>query len=678
MARKQKVFSDFSGGFNDSVAEISIKDSELCISENADYSVELKSLRTRKGSKPVNTTSFGKDVTDCYIWSAGSVEKKCLVMDGKVYEYTPAGTLVEKCTLSAGKTRIYPFVVYNRLYFGDGNEIFVWGDYDHSSEEGTADITKDQIVRNNDSTSGVKGHFYQAKSNRTGIDLKVENYANTTYWTDVTDVPFYSSSVVRKMQAFDPSKKETVLITVVKSGTAAGSITIMLNEVEYSVSLTTSSNVSGVVTAIKNAINAKPGWVATTSGNVVTCVKTEAGTSANGYVDTGDTGWTITYQTKVEGYPNDCNIDAIKKCTMFLVHTASYRVFATGNPDDNAIYYSEIGKPNYFKGEINKVYAANGFGKPTGITQLSESVLVSFEMGWYAWNGITPLEDASWKPLNIPYGCVCNDSIALTPYSFMFLSNDGIYNISASILNTELFMIQGTNVISKITKNRVDNAINKIFDKKACRAIFHRNTYYLAYNVDESRKNTRVLKYEWDSNSFTEVTGWEVNAWMQDSESLYFATKNYLAVANVTTSDLDVETGGEKPIEFYVKTKEYSFDNPFVEKVVNLIGFIFKQYKEVDIDAHASITVIAGYEKHDIGAINISESLIYGRNWGLKWGFREAVVNMVEFTEASNTFQVEVRNNELNSPITLVGIGFIYEETDFTTPNILKDSELLI
>ena len=84
-----------------------------------------------------------------------------------------------------------------------------------------------------------------------------------------------------------------------------------------------------------------------------------------------------------------------------------------------------------------------------------------------------------------------------------------------------------------------------------------------------------------------------------------------------------------------------------------------------------------GYKSYTVNTINITESLVWGRDWGLIWGFREAITKMIEITEPSNTFQLEIRNSSLNQPITLVAIGFVYEESQFVTPTLLKDEVLL-
>jgi hypothetical protein len=358
------------------------------------------------------------------------------------------------------------------------------------------------------------------------------------------------------------------------------------------------------------------------------------------------------------------------------------RVFAGGNPEDNALYYSEIGNPSYFKSDINKLYPGSGYGNITALCALSDSLLVSYDCGWYAWDGITPLEDASWKPLNLPYSCVSNDTLALTPYSFTYLGHDGLYNVSAAILNTQVVLIQGKDMIKKISENKVEKTIQSISDKKKCRAIFFNNTYYLAYNTD-GIANNRVLKYEWDTKSFTRVTGWTVNQWLSDPENLYFASKNYLLQANTGYTDIDTDTGEPKSIPVKILLKEYPLGNPFSQKVVQFIGFLFK-INDTDLSG-VNVKIYMGYETYvipgneafGVGTVDLSEALIYGREWGKVWGYRETIVKMIEFGRVSNTFQIEITNSNLDSPITLIGIGFVYEETDLIFPNIMKDELLL-
>ena len=49
---------------------------------------------------------------------------------------------------------------------------------------------------------------------------------------------------------------------------------------------------------------------------------------------------------------------------------------------------------------------------------------------------------------------------------------------------------------------------------------------------------------------------------------------------------------------------------------------------------------------------------------------------MAEVVKQSNVFQIELKNEEIDDPITLIGIGFIYDDIGIIAPEILKDKEL--
>jgi hypothetical protein len=235
-------------------------------------------------------------------------------------------------------------------------------------------------------------------------------------------------------------------------------------------------------------------------------------------------------------------------------------------------------------------------------------------------------------------------------------------------------LIQGKDIIKKITENRVEKTMDSIKDKKMCRGVFYDNVYYLAFNTD-GLTNNKVLKYEWDTKSFTVRTGWTVNQWMPDPEELYFTSKNYLLKANDGYSDIDVDTGEKKPIQFHVKTKGYALGNILSMKNLRFLGLVFKQNSAPV--ANIDVNIIMGYEEYFVDEADLAESLVYGRDWGAIWGFSESVIKMMEVSRASNTFQIELINNNLDDPVTLIGIGFIFEESDLVLPNIMKDEVLL-
>lgn len=890
---EQKIYSDFSGGYNDTTDAISIEDNQMSMSENADYATEAKALQTRKGCRKVNTSSFGTSVTDGYAWSIGSVHKKCIVKNGKLYDLnTNTGAVTEKITLTSGAKHIYPYVMYNTLFFGDGTELYSWGQFDYASELGRKVVKKGTIVKCNDASLGTKGHFYRYKKNITTyvdnipdtlvftednipstvtvytdniptqydsfdrvfvqnmdseditswntrkiyvnqgatsgrfahnhwfyydgsdwedggaysrstttrtvrrsifnpyyvndmsevdltdigkeaiivnlgqtdgiftrnhwfynnnfgwvdgglysetpttkttqrpplfvpgsydfltadqdrvyvvtsdlgrfqkdhwyyfadknfnivdggvyrselgvyIDLDEEDYTDTSYWEDVTDVPNYSSSVVKVMEPYDPSQEEIVKITVYSSATYSGTVTLCLDDVVKEIYVTAGTSVSNILQKLSelNFLN----WTSRiTSESTVTFTCNEKKECNAGYIDGSTTRIQFTYNTVQEGASSNCDLSEVKKCTVFCVHQGSSRVFAAGNPDDNAIYYSEIGYGNYFQSQVNKLYpAVNGYGHVTGMCNLSGALVVSYENGWYTWRGITPLQDAYWEPLNIPYGCVNPRTICLTPQSFTFLARDGIYTVSAAILNEQYILLQTKQVIKKISEDTVSKTIESFANTGLCTAVFYDNMYMLAYSTNGEYCD-RVLKYNWDTNAFTLMTGWTVNNWINDHDNLFFASENYVLKAFEGYSDINTSNGKEKAIQLHVKTKDYYFDTPQTNKVVQMIGFIFHQYGK--LESPIRIIIHAGYQRYELTELDLAESLYYGRAWGKKWGYRDTIIKIAELVMVSNVFQVEIIANGLNDPLKLLGIGFSYADTDLVLPSIMKDEELL-
>lgn len=673
-AFKQIVYSDFSGGLNDTSAAIAISDNQLPVTENAVYSAEVKALQTRNGCVKVNAQSFNSNVTDGFSWLVGGILKRCIVMDNKLYELnTEDGSTTFKIALRNNAKYIYPFVYYNKLYFGDGSELYEWGGHDFTTSSPKGICKKGQIVMDTSGEHGKAGHFYKALfSGSESITFSTENYTKATRWEDVTDIEHFSSSEVREMIPFDSSKKEVVLISVLSAADASATVSIVLDGVTTTFAITSGDSVPTIVNKLK-ALSIS-GWESVVAGNAVRFTATQAGRRANGYIDPSTSGVKFNIATEVEGKANDCSLEHIKKCTIFCVHQGSFRVFAAGNPEDNALYYSEIGQPTYFNDKINKVYPAiNGYGKVTALGNLSDALIVSYDAGWYSWTGTTPLQDAAWKPLNIPYGCVAPKTLCLTPNSFTFLARSGIYEVSVGILSQEAVMLQGNKIIKKLTENVVENVIRKIKNKKNCEAAFFENVYYLSYNTD-GVNNDYVLAYEWDTKSFTVFTGWRVNRFIVDIDNLYFTTKNYVLKAFEGYSDIDVDTGEKKAIKLHIKTKEYHLGTPLMNKNLQHIGFIFQQHDKLESKVY--ITIRLGYETFNITLDTLAESLYYGREWARRWGYRESIVRMAEVVKQSNVFQIELKNEEIDDPITLIGIGFIYDDIGIIAPEILKDKEL--
>lgn len=373
----------------------------------------------------------------------------------------------------------------------------------------------------------------------------------------------------------------------------------------------------------------------------------------------------------------DNDLTPIKKCTMFVQHPTSLRIFAAGNPDDPlSLYYSEPNDITYFKSS-SKLYPTNSEGEITGLSAVLEDVLVSYNNSWWHFKGTTPPNDAIWKRLPIPYGCIANDSIALTPFSFTFLSQEGLFKVNASIINQDLVLVQGNEMIKNIAENKVENTIKDIKNPKNVCAIFHENKYYLAYSDEEGNdRNNKVLAYDWDNKSFVRYTGWQVNYWDKRSTGeLRFASKDYILTTDKGYKDFDINTGSFKPIKLVVETKNYDLGNPISSKYLQFLYLQFKQY--LTTESNLKISIIADYKSIIINS-KLSESLVWNRVWGNNWGFKDLIEKVSEIKEIATRFKIRFENDSIDDPITIYGVGFEFKSLRPRANMISRDEGRLL
>ena len=719
------TYSDFSGGLNDTVTPIALPDKEVAVAENVDFSTEVKAFCSRKGTAKVNRVSFGAEVTDGFCWTVGQQYKKCIVMNRVLYDLNPVtGTTTRKIKLNGDE--IYPWVFNNRLYFGDGSELYVWGDFDYSTEAaGEENLKYDPktklgtIIRfNGDEEHGEYGHFYMSLENRLSVDIPAENYLDTDNWEDVTDTPSMISNIVRPLPPVNKELKERFEFQVLTGINSPGKIAFCLDNEFYHIEFEDDEeyySIEGAVQKIKEGLleyeefDEGGKWkLYEPEGNTLIIEATEAKPIPDAFMDLGQNDYygaiiEISWETTVQGRYDNNDFAPIRKCTMFWLHNGSMRVFAGGNPDENALYYSDVQEPDYWNSAINKVHPGSGYGQITGLIEVNSHLLVSYQNGWYSWSGIDPIEDARWKELAIPYGCSCNRSIARTPYSFTFLSRDGIYSVQASILNIEYTLTTSKGYIKQISGGKVENAVRSIENHKKCRGVFWENAYYLAYRYvpeepenpnpqiggyyepncgthcfDVGKGNNSVLKYEWDTASWAKYAGWHVTEWLTDAEGLFFCTDNYVLKTGEGYSDVNTRTGEKKAIDVLVRTKDFIFGSPGKIKETRLITFVFKQFLGYE-DSTVDILVRAGYGNYKVLNIDINESLIYGRSWGKRWGWRDEQIKVAEVQKLGDTFSIEFRHSQIDRPIALLAISFAYRTIKRILPrdaNLLKDEAL--
>ena len=354
---------------------------------------------------------------------------------------------------------------------------------------------------------------------------------------------------------------------------------------------------------------------------------------------------------------SDNNLIPIKRCTMMEFHSRSLRFFFSGDSKDPAaVYFSESDKPNYIPA-TNKVYPTSAAGPVTGLRAFSRALMVSYKRTWRFFSGTTVGIDAIWKPLPIPYGCEANDSICLTPGSLTFLSTEGICYISPSILSSEedTSTIVTTEASFGILSDRkVEKTIKSIVNKSGCKAIYRGGKYYLSYcDTGPSDRNNKILVMDWDTKGFSQFTGISANYFCQrDNSDLLIASNNYILKYGDVYNDVDVSTGGNKPINFEVLSKPYNCGTPFL-KFFEQLFLTAAQYITIN-DSPLQIALKADYRSQSY-VTDLSESFVWGRSWDKIWGFGEIVNQWVPVNMKGFRAQIQFVDNTIDNPILIYG-----------------------
>jgi hypothetical protein len=659
---EQEIIVDFKGGYNDTLSPLDLGKNEMVKAENADINTTVQGFKTRKGTS-IHHGATTHPIDYCGEFMVEGTIITYIVMNNILYRLVDGELVVKKSGLS--DTRIYEFNHNSKLYFTDTEEYYVWGEYDYTSESGTEDIETGDIVLNLGSTGGgVEDKFYKALGNHGSTDLGSEDFSNTSNWEECTEVDGKMSSVVRPVENYDGSQVEIAKLEIFDGADEEGTVSVILDDVAHDIDVYKGDDVETVVARIVNS--SYTGYTVTKDGNVLTFIADTPEVKENGYFDPQETGVIGQMYTEVNGRSDNNDLEPIKKCTMFLVHPTSMRVFACGNPEDpEMLYYSDLGNPAYFS-KFQRLVPIQGEGAIKALINISDAVLISYANSWYKWRGIEVGEDAQFKSLALPYGAVNNDCVALTPYSFTYLSKNGLFTVSASIIGEDTSIVSNRSMINNIAKDKVMKTINSIGNQDNVQAVFHDNKYLLAYS-ETSGSNDKVLEYSWDNKAFTKITGWEVTKWIKsDDFNLYFASGNYLLKAFDGYKDIDVSDGSDKNIDLDVVLRYLSFKSPMIDK---LLRFIKVLASKEGASAKIDLSITGGNNTVSITDMSLASSLVGADN--------ETIERIKNMAMLSDYFRINISSSEVNNPVTIIGLALDYEIIRSKRPNIVNDSTLL-
>ena len=658
-----KGYFDFSGGYNDTTTQDLLKDNELSVCENIIIK-QKGELNLRDGVVKINSISKGFNITKRHEYLVLDNSIILEVYDKKLYKVGNPDTLLT--TLNSDKP--YFLQQQNVLYCCDGKEIYEIGNKDYFSNI-KVDIKKDDIIQITDdfSVEELRGKFFKALKDMADKDLSTTDFTVAADWTDVTDILGATSNIVRPLKAYDAGKKEKVIISVFDDVTNSGYVSIYLDNEEYQINVTSGQTARDVATAIANT--SFTGYTATVSQNEVTIEANKIGYKENCYASSYNTGVSMVVNTTVNGQINDNILSEVKNCTKFIHHTKSGRYVATGNPKKPfAVYFSEPMQLNYFK-EFNILNPSSSDGTAVCLVNIIDSVLVGYRHSWYEYTGLDPAVDGTWRKLAIPYGCASEYSVqVLDLYSFVFLADNGLYLVSANVLNQYAIVMQNTTSVKNISEDKIYNTIKTIFDKSKCVSVYHDNIYYLAYN-DNAGENSKIILYYTDKKAFTLFTGIQVNDFLyRKNGNLEIASLNYaLRFDDTVHYDTDVTTGENKRIEFEIKTTNLTLDTFIAEKFIDKI-FVQANIGAETFDEHLRLLIRIDYLDTDMITIDLSDvnsGLIWGNPWGSPWGNYSTQMQSAFIRMKGNRIGVGLTNKgleDINTNFVFYGFAISFKQ----------------
>lgn len=643
MSLQYKGYFDFSGGYNDTTAQDLLKANELSACENMDI-LPMGELKLRKGVEKINVASKSHNITKRFEYMIRDTSIILEVYNKNLYKIGVADTLLQALITD----KPYFLQQQDVLYVCDGNEVYEIGNKDYFSNI-TVDIVTDDIVQITDDFSVValRGKFYKALSDLGSKDLTIEDYTVIANWEDVTDILSATSNVIRPIKTYAAGTKETTEMSIFGTATEAGYITVTLNGVAHDVALLKDKTARDVATQI--AAMTIAGYTVTSKQNVVTFEATEIGYKENCIVESYNTGLSLVANIDVNGEDDDNILTEVKKCTKFIHHTKSGRYVATGNPNKPyAVYFSEPLQLNYFK-KFNILSPTSSEGSSVCLVNMLDSVLVGYRHSWFEYTGIDPATYGTWRRLAIPYGCVAEYSVqVLDFYNFVFLADNGLYLVSANVLNQYSVVMQSNSSVKSISDGKIENTIKSMKDKSKCVSIYYDGIYYLAFN-DVVGDNNKILLYYSDKKSFTLYSGIQANDLLyRKNGGLEIASKNYsLVFSDTLYSDFDVTTGLRKQIVMTIRTTNLTLDNHIAEK------FFDKLFLQANVNAtteaeHFKVSTRVDYISSEAVEISeLNEGLTWNTAWGSPWGYYSSTMKNIFIRQKGSRIELTITNKDL-------------------------------
>ncbi len=367
---------------------------------------------------------------------------------------------------------------------------------------------------------------------------------------------------------------------------------------------------------------------------------------------------------EVAAYSDASNdLGPIKRCRKFVWNPQNLRIYAIGDRNDkSALYYSEANDPTYFKA-TSKLYPTTGDGPAIGVTSFGKGVLALYQNSIWAWGGVDPASDATWKKLPLTHGTISAGTVCLTPSSLTMLGVAGIYSLSPAIFDEDWMLIAGSQLSVNLAQDKVVSLlINELTHVSTAISTYDivNNRYLMAYGDDSSNpKNNKILVYHWNTQCFSIYTGIQVSDFcLNEKGEVLIASGKYVLKLGEGLNDWDVDKAEYKPIKFKMWSKELSLGYSLQTKKYKSVIVAVQQFSEAE--TIADVGIMAGNKSLLYSDVAFNESFVWGDPWGAIWGWINYTDREFRCRLKARRIQVRIEQDLLDQDIIIYGIGFIF------------------
>ncbi len=459
---------------------------------------------------------------------------------------------------------------------------------------------------------------------------------------------------VMNMEAY--AQKITQVIEWVRSNGTVTLLAVSSDDTTYAINKVDED--TGALTLIRAVASPKVGWCALNVGGSDRLYFVDG---SELYVYDGTTCEAVTPNAAA-----DNDLTPIRKCKWLVYNPRSYRIYAAGNPDAaSRLYYSEANDITYFK-NTSFLVPTGSDGPVTALAVFAHALLVFYSDSLRAWKGTDPT-DATWTAVPVPYGTNAPDTVCLTPNSLTWLSRSGLICLNPAILDYNLTMLPGEELVTDISRGKVSSLVRGIKSHATCCAIYDtlRNRYLLAYTEMDQRK---MLVLNWELKAYTRYTGLGANCLCaRKSGDIAFGSDGHIGVIRAEPIFVGVDCWGVDnefslvltPIKLDVHTGWSNLQRPMMKKRLHKLFIV--GHSENTADSHLGVKIKSvGSSTNDLGNVIFSiEGMSWGDAWGGMWPASELQTVELRARTDGERFQLMLTNAEAGASISIY--GYLYE-----------------